>query len=166
MRKDVTPEKQNRKAQDKNQFVRNKRSNDSYMKRFGVSLLAGALGGMLVLGGYSVIDSTSNNSNKQQASETIKDTGKTKVQSTNVDLKTDVTEAVNKVSDAVVSVTTLQKQQTQLSDLERILVLLVIVKKMTVNLLKLVKVVVSFIVKMATKLISSLIITLLLVLML
>lgn len=120
MRKDVTPEKQNRKAQDKNQFVRNKRSNDSYMKRFGVSLLAGALGGMLVLGGYSVIDSTSNNSNKQQASETIKDTGKTKVQSTNVDLKTDVTEAVNKVSDAVVSVTTLQKQQSQLSDLERI----------------------------------------------
>nr|WP_240913502.1 trypsin-like peptidase domain-containing protein [Vagococcus fluvialis] len=90
------------------------------MKRFGVSLLAGALGGMLVLGGYSVIDSTSNNSNKQQASETIKDTGKTKVQSTNVDLKTDVTEAVNKVSDAVVSVTTLQKQQSQLSDLERI----------------------------------------------
>lgn len=120
MRKDVTPEKQNRKAQDKSQFVRNKRSNDSYMKRFGVSLLAGALGGMLVLGGYSVIDSTSNNSNKQQASETIKDTGKTKVQSTNVDLKTDVTEAVNKVSDAVVSVTTLQKQQSQLSDLERI----------------------------------------------
>ncbi|MFW7367309.1 serine protease Do [Vagococcus fluvialis] len=120
MRKDVTPEKQNRKAQDKNQFVRNKRSNDSYMKRFGVSLLAGALGGMLVLGGYSVIDSNSNNSNKQQASETIKDTGKTKVQSTNVDLKTDVTEAVNKVSDAVVSVTTLQKQQSQLSDLERI----------------------------------------------
>ncbi|MFW8052516.1 S1C family serine protease [Vagococcus fluvialis] len=122
MRKDVTPSNPNKKSQDNKQYVRNKRSNDSYIKRFGVSLLAGALGGALVLGGYTMIDGNTNNqaSSDPKVSEKIPDTGKTKVQNTKLDVTNDVTKAVSKVEDAVVSVTTLQKQTSQLTDLEKI----------------------------------------------
>ncbi|MBO0475468.1 trypsin-like peptidase domain-containing protein [Vagococcus sp. DIV0080] len=122
MRKDVTPHQPGRQTEEKkSDFIRNTKSNDSYIKRFGVSLLGGALGGMLILGGYTLIDNNSNNSsNNQQATQKVEDTGKTKVQNTKVDAKTDVTEAVNKMENAVVSVTTLQKQASQLSELERI----------------------------------------------
>ena len=120
MRKDVTPPRKERRAQEK--IVKTKQTNDSYMKRFGVSLLAGALGGMLVIGGYTVIDKNTNNSlsANQGTTETIKDTGKTKVQQTKVDVDTNITDAVKKIENAVVSVTTLEKQTSQMSELERI----------------------------------------------
>ncbi|MFC6347568.1 S1C family serine protease [Vagococcus carniphilus] len=121
MRKDVTP---NSSKSNKEKVVYNQPKNNSYMKRFGVSLLAGALGGMLVVGGYTAINHNSNSSDKvtsvTPSKSEVNDTGKTKVQNAKVDVSTDVTKAVKNVEDAVVSVTTLQKQQSQLSDLERI----------------------------------------------
>lgn len=119
MRKDVTPPTRSRGSKEnKEQFVKNKRSNDSYIKRFGVSLLAGALGGMLMIGGYEVVIKD-NTTKELTTSSTVKDTGTTKVQSTKVDVNTDVTDAVAKMENAVVSVTTLQKQTSQMSELER-----------------------------------------------
>ncbi len=124
MRKDVTPNNPNSSKSKEDKIIQNKKSNQSYMKRFGVSLLAGALGGMLVVGGYSVInkDKTSQEANTSltTSKKEVNDTGKTKVQNVQSNVSTDVTKAVQKTEDAVVSVTTLQKQQSQLSDLERI----------------------------------------------
>lgn len=120
MRKDVTPPRRDRKSQEK--IIKNKTTKDSYFKRFGVSLLAGALGGMLVLGGYTVIDKNNTAPVSQGTTESIKDkdTGGTKVQQTKIDVNTDITDAVKKVENAVVSVTTLEKQVSQMSELERI----------------------------------------------
>lgn len=121
MRKDVTPRSS---KSNKEKVAYKQPKNNSYMKRFGVSLLAGALGGMLVVGGYTAINHNNNSSDKitsvAPSKSEVNDTGKTKVQNTKVDVSTDVTKAVQNVEDAVVSVTTLQKQQSQLSDLERI----------------------------------------------
>lgn len=111
MRKDVTP-----KSKQTNQPKQT-----SFVKRFGLSLVAGALGGVLVLGGYTAINknNTSNNTVKTEQTNT-KSTDKTKVSDVKVDVSTDVTKAVEKVENAIVSVTTLQKQQSELTDLERI----------------------------------------------
>ncbi|WP_376716614.1 S1C family serine protease [Vagococcus carniphilus] len=121
MRKDVTPKSS---KSNKEKVVYNQPQKNSYIKRFSVSLLAGALGGMLVVGGYTAINHNSNGSDKvtsvTPSKSEVNDTGKTKVQNAKVDVSTDVTKAVENVEDAVVSVTTLQKQQSQLSDLERI----------------------------------------------
>lgn len=116
MRKDVTP----RSTKPTN----HKQSKQpSAMKRFGVSLAAGALGGLLVVGGYATYTHYNPNDTTSLKTEQVKpvESGKTQVSKVSVDVNTDVTKAVEKVQNAVVSVTTLQKQQSQLSDLERIL---------------------------------------------
>lgn len=111
-RKDVTPKN-----------TKNKTKNNSFGKRFGVSVLGGVLGGVLVLGGYGLVisDSTSPITNSPKV-ENVKpvEEGKTKVSNVNVNVENDTTKAVEKVQGAVVSVTTLQKTQAQLSELERI----------------------------------------------
>ncbi|MEG0732576.1 MAG: trypsin-like peptidase domain-containing protein [Vagococcus sp.] len=123
-RKDVTPNNSSSSKSNQEKFVRNEPKNNSYIKRFGVSLLAGALGGLLVVGGYTVINNNSGNNNEPLTStpskSEVNSSGKTKVQNAKADVSTDVTKAVKKMENAVVSVTTLQKQQTELSDLERI----------------------------------------------
>ena len=121
MRKDVTP-RQQRNTQNNNQekMVKNKKNN-SYFKRFGISLLGGALGGMLVVGGYTVINKEVNpTSTGTSTTQSVADTGKTKVQTTKVNATSDVTEAVENMSDAVVSITTLEKQASQQSELDRL----------------------------------------------
>ncbi|MHC5268899.1 S1C family serine protease [Enterococcus sp. LJL98] len=92
-RKDVTPYKQNRP-----------------FKTFGISLAGGLLGGMLMFGGfYSFISP-----NNQTAPGTTNTTSQGGAQVSNVKVKTtsDVTQAVEKIQDAVVSVINLQGTQT------------------------------------------------------
>ncbi|MGX7024442.1 S1C family serine protease [Vagococcus hydrophili] len=126
MRKDVTPEtKETRKDTNQEKVLKHPKpkKNNAYFKQIGVSLLAGALGGLLVVGGYTVInkDNNANTSTSHTLSkEEVNDTGKTKVQNTKSTVNNDVTGAVKKMDNAVVSVTTMKKQQSELSDLERI----------------------------------------------
>ncbi|HCM90377.1 MULTISPECIES: trypsin-like peptidase domain-containing protein [Vagococcus] len=127
MRKDVTPEnKESRKDTNEEKVLKHPKNkkNNAYFKQIGVSLLAGALGGLLVVGGYTVINKDNNASNvsntRTLTKEEVNDTGKTKVQNTKTSAPNDVTGAVKKMENAVVSVTTMKKQQSQLSDLEKI----------------------------------------------
>ncbi|MGX4687011.1 S1C family serine protease [Vagococcus sp. JNUCC 83] len=120
MRKDVTPnEEQKRETLHKKNNQPG--TNQSLFKRFGISLAAGALGGLLVVGGYTVAtnqgssSSTSNSTNTTQVQK-----GKTTVSNVNVNVESEVTKAVEKVSDAVVSVTTLQKSSSEMSEIEKI----------------------------------------------
>ncbi len=125
MRKDVTPEnKESRKATNEEKVLKHPKKNNAYFKQIGVSLLAGALGGLLVVGGYTAVNHNNNSSDistsRNLTKEEINDTGKTKVQNTKTSAPNDVTGAVKKMDNAVVSVTTMKKQQSQLSDLEKI----------------------------------------------
>lgn len=119
MRKDVTP-RSKRSTQEK--VIQPKKSGSAFA-RITTSLIAGALGGMLVIGGYGYINKdnaiTSPTEKTEQNTKSISE-GKNTVSQMKVDVQTDTTKAVEKVKDAVVSVTTLRKQQSQLSDLERI----------------------------------------------
>lgn len=118
MRKDVTPNRPN-KSETYKTVKPAKQSNP--MKKFGLSLLGGVLGGALVVGGYVTYDNlTSPTSNQptQSVTQPVKD-GKTKVANVKMDVNTDVTKAVEKMDNAVVSVTTLQKKNSQLSQLEQ-----------------------------------------------
>ena len=119
MRKDVTP-RSKRFTQEK--VIQPKKSGSAFA-RITTSLIAGALGGMLVIGGYGYINKdnaiTSPTEKTEQNTKSISE-GKNTVSQMKVDVQTDTTKAVEKVKDAVVSVTTLRKQQSQLSDLERI----------------------------------------------
>lgn len=116
MRKDVTP----RSNKTNRTTIQPNKQNKGGFKRFFTSLVAGALGGLLVVGGYTIAtkDATSIVTPTQQSAPA--DTNTTKVSNVKMDVNTDVTKAVTKMENAVVSVTTLKKQQSQLSDLERI----------------------------------------------
>lgn len=119
MRKDVTP-RSKRSTQEK--VIQPKKSGSAFA-RITTSLIAGALGGMLVISGYGYINKdnaiTSPTEKTEQNTKSISK-GKNTVSQMKVDVQTDTTKAVEKVKDAVVSVTTLRKQQSQLSDLERL----------------------------------------------
>lgn len=119
MRKDVTPRS---KRSNQEKIIQPKKSGSAFA-RITTSLIAGALGGMLVIGGYGYINKdnaiTSPTEKTEQNTKSISE-GKNTVSQMKVDVQTDTTKAVEKVKDAVVSVTTLRKQQSQLSDLERI----------------------------------------------
>lgn len=94
MRKDITPEK---------------KKSSGLMKRLGISLLGGLIGGGLAFGGlylatdFSTQSSTSGSQGVQNAQ------GETQVTNVKVNVDSDVTTAVDKVQDAVVSVINLQK---------------------------------------------------------
>ncbi|MGX7030650.1 S1C family serine protease [Vagococcus zengguangii] len=83
----------------------NNQKKSSLLKRFGVSLAGGILGGGLVFGGAQLVTNDSTNS-------VVENKGNTQVSTINYDVKSDTTKAVSKVQDAVVSVINLQKQQT------------------------------------------------------
>lgn len=120
MRKDVTPNEEQ-----KRETIHKKNnptpSNPSLFKRFGISLAAGALGGLLVVGGYAYInDHNASSSNNASTTTAPVEKGKTTVSNVNVNVESEVTKAVEKVEDAVVSVTTYQKSSSELSDIEKI----------------------------------------------
>lgn len=120
MRKDVTPNEE-QKRETLHKKTNSTAPKQSLFKRFGISLAAGALGGLLVVGGYTYINgqntTTSNNASTTTAPV---EKGKTTVSNVNVNVESEVTKAVEKVENAVVSVTTYQKSNTELSDIEKI----------------------------------------------
>ncbi|MCK8061727.1 hypothetical protein MRX50_19210, partial [Fusibacter sp. A2] len=80
------------------------------LSRFFIGILGGVLGAALVGGGFYL----ANGSNLQPSNTTEQTTtasGETKVSNVKVNADTDITSAVEKVQDAVVSVINLQKQQ-------------------------------------------------------
>lgn len=95
-RKDVTPDSE-------------KKSN-GLMKKFGIGILGGLVGGALAFGGvYAITGSNSSTSNSSTTTNSVKNnSGETKVTNVNLDVNSDVTKAVDKVQDAVVSVINLQ----------------------------------------------------------
>ncbi|MGO2082928.1 S1C family serine protease [Vagococcus sp.] len=115
MRKDVTPRRQTSSYQ-------STQKKKSPWKQFGLSLLGGVIGGAIMIGGYvaytDYINPTVNSRSSQQVTEPVEN-GKTKIANVKMDVNTDVTKAVKKMENAVVSVTTLQKQNSQLSELEQ-----------------------------------------------
>lgn len=120
MRKDVTPNEEQ-----KRETIHKKNNptppNPSLFKRFGISLAAGALGGLLVVGGSAYInDHNASSSNNASTTTAPVEKGKTTVSNVNVNVESEVTKAVEKVEDAVVSVTTYQKSNSELSDIEKI----------------------------------------------
>lgn len=87
------------------------------MKKFGIGLIGGVLGGALAFGGaYVVLDS--NTSNTPNSSVTTSSSNSKDKQTTPIsyDVESDTTKAVEKVQDAVVSVINLQKQQENNSE--------------------------------------------------
>lgn len=96
-RKDVTPNHKN-----------------SLLKKFGISLAGGMLGGALVVGGaYNFTDAFKGSSDNQPAiTETVTTDNGTQVNNVKVNATSDVTAAVQKTQDAVVSVINLQSTQS------------------------------------------------------
>lgn len=79
--------------------------------RFLVGLLGGVLGAVLVGGGYLLATGADLQPNNNATEQTTTASGDTKVSNIKVNADTDITSAVDKVQDAVVSVINLQKQQ-------------------------------------------------------
>lgn len=92
-RKDVTPNQNN------------------LFKKFGISLAGGILGGMLVLGGFYAFGTPNGNGSSGTTNTTTTQGGAT-VSNVKVGVTSDVTQAVEKVQGAVVSVINLQGSQS------------------------------------------------------
>lgn len=90
-------------------YESNNQKQNNLLKRFGVSLAGGILGGGLVFGGAQLLSNDSANST--HSNTTIENKGDTQVSTISYDVKSDTTKAVDKVQNAVVSVINLQKQQ-------------------------------------------------------
>ncbi|MGX6971131.1 S1C family serine protease [Vagococcus bubulae] len=120
MRKDVTPNEE-QKRETIHKKTNSAAPKQSLFKRFGISLAAGALGGLLVVGGYTYINGQNTTTSNSASTTTAPvEKGKTTVSNVNVNVESEVTKAVEKVENAVVSVTTYQKSNTELSDIEKI----------------------------------------------
>lgn len=94
-RKDVSPDS------DKKQ--------NGFVKKFGIGLVGGLVGGALAFGGaYAVMNQNSPSSSPTTTSSVKNNSGETKVTNVSLDVNSDVTKAVDKVKDSVVSVINLQ----------------------------------------------------------
>lgn len=92
--------------------MNNKKSGGA-LRRFVMGLFGGVVGGLLVVGGFYL----ANGSNTAPVANTASNnTGTAQVSNVKVDAQSDVSSAVEKVQDAVVSVINLQKQQATASD--------------------------------------------------
>lgn len=80
-----------------------KSSGSGALKRFGLSLAGGLLGGALILGGAVLVNENSTTSNSSSASSS-NTSGTTTVSNVSVNVSSDITSAVDTVQDAVVSV--------------------------------------------------------------
>ena len=99
VRKDVTPQKSN-----------------GVMKKFGIGLIGGVLGGMLSIGGVYYATDGFGSSNEPLITDTNNNSNTTdsNVSNVKVDVTSDITKAVSKVQNAVVSVINLQTSQQSL----------------------------------------------------
>ncbi|MGF2995466.1 S1C family serine protease [Lactococcus lactis] len=82
----------------------------------GKLLLTGVVGGAIALGGSAIYQSTTN----QLANNSRSNTTSTKVSNVSVNVNTDITSAIKKVSNSVVSVMNYQKDNSQSSDFSSI----------------------------------------------
>ncbi|WP_265459953.1 S1C family serine protease [Enterococcus sp. HY326] len=73
------------------------------LKRFGIGLAGGLLGAALIVGGYAAFNSGSNNTTTN-TNTTSNTSGTTQVSNVSVNVNSDITDAVSKVQDAIVSV--------------------------------------------------------------
>lgn len=98
-RKDVTPEK---------------KPSSGLLKKLGIGILGGVVGGLLTFGGlYLAMGSSLTNSNTSTTTTGVQNSsGETTVSNVKLDVTSDVTEAVEKVQGAVVSIINLQQSQT------------------------------------------------------
>ncbi|KAF1299149.1 serine protease [Enterococcus sp. JM4C] len=91
-----------------------KKESSGFWKRFGAGLAGGLVGGAIIVGGFYLAMGTSlSNSANSNNSNTTPKSSETTVSPVKVDVNSTITDAVNKVQDAVVSVINLQKQQQQ-----------------------------------------------------
>ncbi|WP_313509526.1 trypsin-like peptidase domain-containing protein [Enterococcus sp.] len=98
-RKDVTPEK---------------KPSSGLLKKLGIGILGGVVGGLLTFGGlYLAMGSSLTNSTTTTTTTGVQNSsGETTVSNVKLDVTSDVTEAVEKVQGAVVSIINLQQSQT------------------------------------------------------
>ncbi|WP_461197822.1 S1C family serine protease [Enterococcus sp. N249-2] len=98
-RKDVTPEK---------------KPSSGLLKKLGIGILGGVVGGLLTFGGlYLAMGTSLTNSNSSTTTTGVQNSsGETTVSNVKLDVTSDVTEAVEKVQGAVVSIINLQQSQT------------------------------------------------------
>jgi serine protease Do len=92
------------------------RTSNGVLKKFGIGLLGGVLGGMLSVGGfyYATGANDAASTNEPLTSESTKDsTNDTQVSNVKVNVNSDVTSAVEKVQNAVVSIINLQATSSQ-----------------------------------------------------
>lgn len=87
-------------------------NSSSLIKKIGISLLSGVIGGALSFGGlYYVTNGNQENQSTSSATATT-NSGKTTVSNVTYNVTSDVTTAVSKVQDAVVSIINLQNAST------------------------------------------------------
>lgn len=92
-------------------FTKSKKS-PIFLKRFGISLLGGILGAVLTIGIFYVANGSWLSPKSQNANGSPSESN-AKVGNMKVNSNSNITDAANKVQDAVVSVINLQKQQSQ-----------------------------------------------------
>ncbi|WP_430611347.1 S1C family serine protease [Enterococcus sp. DIV0876] len=97
-RKDVTPEK---------------KPSSGLFKKLGIGILGGVIGGLLTFGGlYLAMGSSLTGTNSTTTTGVQNSSGETTVSNVKLDVTSDVTQAVEKVQGAVVSIINLQQSQT------------------------------------------------------
>jgi serine protease Do len=79
------------------------------LKKMGIGILGGVIGGLLTFGGLYLAMGSSLNSNNTASSGTQDSNGQTTVSNVTYDVNSDVTKAVEKVQGAVVSIINLQQ---------------------------------------------------------
>lgn len=94
---------------DKNDMTPTPKNSNGFFKRFGIGLLGGLVGAGLIFGIYYAATSAGSSDNASGSPSA----GSTQVSNMKVDANSDITEAVEKVQGAVVSVVNLQRQQQQ-----------------------------------------------------
>lgn len=87
-----------------------RKNSNTIMKRFGIGICSGVIGGALAFGGLYAVTGMNNSTSSTgiQSAQTA-----TKVQNVKYNVESDVTKAVSKVQGAVVSIINLQNQNTQ-----------------------------------------------------
>lgn len=107
-RKDVTPNSNN-----------SNNNLQGFLKKFGIGLVGGLLGGSLAFAGAFTLLGTNVSTTTEQIESVTTNQGDATISNVNVDVNSDVTKAVDKVQNAVVSVINLQQpsQTNSLNDL-------------------------------------------------
>ncbi|WP_122646388.1 S1C family serine protease [Enterococcus mediterraneensis] len=85
-----------------------KKTSGGFLKRFAIGVLGGIVGALITVGAFYLLNGSGSNPTNNAGN--TNDKGETVVSNVKVNADSDITEAVDKVQDAVVSVINLQKQ--------------------------------------------------------